>query len=105
MRDRDIVAAATWLRAAAHPTRLKILAELRKGTKCVNDISDLLDRPQPNVSQHLAALREHGLVGFYQRGVSRCYYLMDSARIGDLLEVATRSTPQSEARRTPLEVA
>jgi ArsR family transcriptional regulator, arsenate/arsenite/antimonite-responsive transcriptional repressor len=64
------------LRIIGHPTRLLILAELMKGTKCVNDIRDLLEVPQPNASQHLAVLKENGLVASRKKGVSRCYHLI-----------------------------
>jgi len=45
-----------------------ILEELVKGVKCVNDIEELLEVRQPNISQHLAMLRHGGLVDFYQKG-------------------------------------
>jgi len=75
MEDTQAHAWAPLLKAFAHPTRLMILRQLLGRTTCVNDMTELLDRPQPNISQHLMALRETGLVGFYREGVSRCYYL------------------------------
>jgi len=44
------------LKALAHPTRLQIVAELLKGTKCVTDIQDILPASQANISQHLTVL-------------------------------------------------
>ncbi len=64
-----------FLKILAHPTRLMILEELARGIKCVNDIEELLDVRQPNVSQHLAMLRHGGLVDFNQKGKKRCYFL------------------------------
>ena len=64
-----------FLKMLAHPTRLMILEELVKGVKCVNDIEELLEVRQPNISQHLAMLRHSGLVDFYQKGKKRCYFL------------------------------
>ena len=93
MRDDEALAWGGLLRAFGHPTRLMILAELLKGTRCVNDMTELLARPQPNVSQHLMALRESGLVDFYREGLSRCYYLASPDFIRglfDLLEQETR---------------
>jgi len=75
VRDDEALAWAERLKAFGHPTRLMILAGLLEGTRCVNDLTELLDRRQPNVSQHLTALRESGMVGFHREGVSRCYYL------------------------------
>ena len=101
MRDDEAFAWSQRLKVFGHPTRLMILGELLKGGKCVNDMSELLDRPQPNVSQHLMALRESGLVGFSRDGVSRCYFLArpDLVRgLFDLLERENRSG--SEMGRT-----
>ena len=64
---------ATTLKALAHPTRLQIVAELLKGTKCVTDIQELLPASQANISQHLTVLRHAGLVDFTQNGAQRCY--------------------------------
>jgi ArsR family transcriptional regulator len=64
---------ATTLKALAHPTRLLIVAELLKGTKCVTDIQELLPASQANISQHLTVLRHAGLVDFTQNGAQRCY--------------------------------
>jgi ArsR family transcriptional regulator len=90
------------LRALAHPTRLMILKELANGTKCVNDIRELVGIPQPNVSQHLALLKESGLVTSHKQGVRRCYSLANPALIEGLLSTlgperaaATRRNPAS----------
>lgn len=75
---------ADMLKAVAHPVRILILVELQKGIKCVNDIRDLLQVPQPNVSQHLAVLKHCGLVAFRREGASRCYYLTKPALVKGL---------------------
>ena len=66
---------AELLKALAHPTRLQIVAELLKGTKCVNDIQEILPASQANISQHLTVLRNARLVDFAQDGSQRCYYV------------------------------
>lgn len=66
---------ADLLKAVAHPTRLQIVAELLKGTKCVSDMEDLLPASQANISQHLTVLRNAGIVKYTQSGSLRCYYL------------------------------
>ena len=63
------------LKALAHPTRLQIVTELLKGTKCVTDIQDILPASQSNISQHLTVLRNARLVDFAQDGSQRCYYV------------------------------
>ena len=87
MNDEQAVAWAGLLKAFAHPTRLMILHRLLGGTTCVTEMTELLGRPQPNVSQHLMALRESGLVGCYREGVSRCYYLARPELVRGLFDV------------------
>jgi len=81
---------ARLLRIIAHPTRLMILAELVESEKCVNDIQDLLAVPQPNVSQHLAVLKDSGLVACRKDGVRRCYHLVRPALIRGLFALLPR---------------
>jgi ArsR family transcriptional regulator len=51
------------LRLAAHPVRLRILAELvRHRARCVCDLAADLRVEQPAVSHHLGVLRTAGLV-------------------------------------------
>jgi ArsR family transcriptional regulator len=88
MKTREAKATARLLKAVSHPTRVLILAELLQGTRCVNRISHLLKRPQPNISQHLMALRKSGLVACYREGVSRCYYLAEPDLVRGLLDLA-----------------
>jgi len=74
------------LKVIAHPTRIKILDELRKGVKCVSDIEDFLGARQPNISQHLAILRYYGAVDYFIDGRLRCYFLKDPM-IPEILEI------------------
>jgi DNA-binding transcriptional ArsR family regulator len=65
----------------ADRTRAGILAMLRKGPHCVCEMAAALDERQNNVSNHLARLREAGLVQV-SRGPSdgrRVYYERDEA--------------------------
>ncbi len=41
-----------------HPFRLKILEILGEGRKNVSEIMEIIDKPQPYISQHLRVLRE-----------------------------------------------
>jgi ArsR family transcriptional regulator len=81
------------LSVIAHPTRLLILHELVRGMKCVNDIRELLDIPQPNVSQHLAILKKKGLVISHKDGNVRCYHLAKPKFIKDLFTVLEKKYP------------
>lgn len=68
---------AEFLKALAHPIRLKIISVLIEGKQCVKNLSDLLHTSQPNVSQHLSVLRNKGIVGCKRDGSIVCYYIKD----------------------------
>ena len=80
------VARVEILKLVAHPVRISLLAELKKGVKCVSDLEKFLDISQPNISQHLASLRHAGIIDFFIDGRLRCYFLK-SPIIVDLLEI------------------
>ena len=61
----DIVAR---LKAAAEPTRLRILRLLLNGEFNVKDLTQLLGQSQPRVSRHIKLLAEAGLIERYQEG-------------------------------------
>jgi len=51
------------MRALAHPTRLRLLGELRaRGPQNVGMLSDLVDEAPGSVSYHLGTLAKHGFV-------------------------------------------
>jgi len=81
------------LKALAHPTRLQIVAELLKGTKCVTDIQDILPASQANISQHLTVLRHAGLVNFAQDGSQRCYYVSRPKLASSVIALLTEGEP------------
>jgi len=80
------------LRVISHPVRIAILEELSKGVKCVSDFEEFFEISQPNISQHLAALRHAGLVDFFIDGRLRCYFLKNPLII-DLLEILKKDYP------------
>lgn len=85
--------AANLLRLLGHPVRLALLEELAKAPKCVTDIQDLLEVRQPNVSQHLAVLRQAKIVDFHEDGNVRCYYILRPRLVRDLLRLLGRDYP------------
>ncbi len=56
------------LRAAAEPTRLRILRLLQGGEFNVKDLTHLLGQSQPRVSRHIKLLADAGLIERYQEG-------------------------------------
>ncbi len=73
-------------KALAHPTRLIIVEKLLEGERCVNDIKDLFDVTQPNISQHLNILKYSGIVDFRKKGNLRCYFLKDSEKMKKIIQ-------------------
>lgn len=67
----------------ADPTRAAILDRLNIGPASVGDLVALLPVSQPAVSQHLARLREDGLVTAHVQGARRIYQI-DPAGFGPL---------------------
>lgn len=62
-------------KAIADPKRLLIINELSDRELNVTDLCEALDLPQSNVSQHLAVLRERGVVASRREGTSVLYSL------------------------------
>jgi ArsR family transcriptional regulator len=87
---RSVMHRVEVLRTIAHPVRIQILEELLKGVKCVSDFEDFLEISQPNLSQHLALLRNQGVIDYYVDGRLRCYFLKDPI-IPDLLEILKKN--------------
>ena len=65
--------------AVAEPRRRQILDVLAGGERAVNDLVQLLDLPQPQVSKHLRVLREVGAVDVRDEGRRRLYRLNGQA--------------------------
>jgi DNA-binding transcriptional ArsR family regulator len=65
------------LKCLAQPRRLMILDCLRSGEKSVGELAELLGLSQPNVSQHLAALRAQDIVATRREGNTIFYSLVD----------------------------
>lgn len=77
---------ASVCKGLADPKRLLILNALRDGERSVSEICDAVDLPQANVSQHLAVLREKGLVTARKDG-QWVYYSMSSPKIMQALDL------------------
>lgn len=76
-KQEHIEMAARALKAIAHPLRLKILCVLGEQEACVQEIVDAVGTSQSNISQHLAILREKGVL-LTRKDANRVYY-----RVGD----------------------
>jgi DNA-binding transcriptional ArsR family regulator len=75
---REILdAAGELLRALAAPVRIAIVLQLRESHRCVHELVDALDVPQPLVSQHLKILKGAGVVAGERSGREVLYRLAD----------------------------
>jgi DNA-binding transcriptional ArsR family regulator len=93
---QDYEALASFFKALGHPLRLRILAKTLDGEFCVQDLGDHLDRSQPNTSQHLAVLRERGLVIAERRGKKVCYRAADD-RVAKVIRMAAQAFGRPES--------
>lgn len=64
----------------ANPKRLEILDRLREGERSVGQLAEDMRLSQPNVSQHLAVMRQHGIVVTRREGLS-IYYRIANPKI------------------------
>jgi len=67
----------TALKAAAEPTRLRLLALCAHGELTVSELTQILGQSQPRVSRHLKLLCEAGLLGRQREGTSVWFRLAE----------------------------
>ncbi|PPQ29569.1 ArsR family transcriptional regulator [Rhodopila globiformis] len=72
------------LRAAAEPTRLRLLALAARGTFCVTDFTEILGQSQPRLSRHLKLLCDCGLLDRVREGANVWFALPTGADGGGL---------------------
>lgn len=77
--DEDIESASRSLKAMSHPLRLKILCTLGENEISVQDIVENVGTSQSNISQHLAILRDKGILAS-RKDANRVYYRVGDAR-------------------------
>ncbi|MEZ6136731.1 MAG: metalloregulator ArsR/SmtB family transcription factor [Pirellulaceae bacterium] len=75
---------AEFLRALAHPRRIQILEELRRGERDVASIAKATSLAHSGVSQHLMVLRAHRVVSERREG-RRVIYQLRSEALADWL--------------------
>lgn len=71
--------AARALKAISHPLRLKILCVVGGEEVCVQDIVEAVGTSQSNISQHLAILRDKGVLQT-RKDANRVYYRVADKR-------------------------
>jgi DNA-binding transcriptional ArsR family regulator len=75
LRAELVELTSTLCKALNDPKRLMVLYALAEGARAVGELADAIDASQANVSQHLAMLRDRGLVDTQRQGNRVIYSL------------------------------
>ena len=78
-QDKDIDRASRSLKAMSHPLRLKILCTLGDQEVSVQEIVDSVGTSQSNISQHLAILRDKGILAA-RKDANKVFYRVSDHR-------------------------
>jgi ArsR family transcriptional regulator len=96
---------ASMCKALNDPKRLLLLYALQNGRYTVSELCELIEAPQSNTSQHLAVLRDRGLVEAERQGNNVVYSLRHPKVIDaiDILRgVMSDELERQTALRTPV---
>jgi ArsR family transcriptional regulator len=64
----------------ANPKRLEVIDRLRNGEQSVSDLAEAMKIGQANLSQHLAVMRQKGIVATRREGLN-VYYRLSNPKI------------------------
>lgn len=78
VKERDFSREAEILKVLGHPVRLKIVAGLMSQSCNVKKIWECLGLPQATVSQHLALLKNKGIIDGRREGVEVFYQVVSA---------------------------
>ena len=78
VRDEQVEQASRAMKAMSHPLRLKILCVLGEKEVSVQEIVERVGTSQSNISQHLAIMRDKGVLRT-RKDANRVFY-----RVGDV---------------------
>ncbi len=84
--NKDIERASRALKAMSHPLRLKILCTLGEEEVSVHDIVSRVGSSQSNISQHLAILRDKGILNA-RKDANRVFYRVNDSRTLQLIDM------------------
>ena len=85
-REELFALQAGFCKGMAHPTRMRLLESLRDGEKRVSELAEAAGVTQANASQHLAVLRQFGLLGTRRSG-SAIYYRIRDRRVAEVYDL------------------
>jgi DNA-binding transcriptional ArsR family regulator len=90
-----------FFRVLGHPARIKILELLRDGEQTVGELQAALQLDSSGTSQHLSALKRHGVLDSRRERTS-VYYRVRDPRMFQLLETARQLLTSNLADATSL---
>jgi len=86
----------TILRAAAEPTRLRLLALLAEAELTVSELTQVLGQSQPRISRHLKLMGEAGLLERYQEGSWAFFRLVGGGAAAGLARELVAALPTED---------
>ena len=99
--QNDYIAGAAVFQLLAHPSRLQILDELRRGEACVCHLQTVLNRPQAYISQQLRVLRDANIVVDEKDGLNVYYRIVDAKILKFMDEVLGEALPARSVDNCP----
>ena len=88
-RTESIQQASAAMQAIAHPLRLKILCLIGNAELSVLEIVDAVGTSQSNVSQHLAVLRDTGILAA-RKEANKVFYRIGDPRVLEMIALTRR---------------
>ena len=85
------------LRAAAEPTRLRLLALAARGAFCVSEFVEILGQSQPRLSRHLRLLCDAGLLERAREGANVWFTVPHATSAGALVQALLTRLPADDA--------
>jgi len=95
MDEAFLMDAAQMLKVMGHPLRLRIAQCLEPGELNVGDISQAIGASQSATSQHLKALRMHGLLDARRQGACM-YYRIARPEVYKIIQCVRESAARAE---------
>ena len=85
-KQKDVETASRSLKAMSHPLRLMILCKLGEEEFSVQDIVDNVGTSQSNISQHLAILRDKGILSA-RKDANKVFYKVTDFKTLKLIDM------------------
>src|SRR3954468_5404983 len=84
------------LKAAAEPTRLRLLSLCAHGELTVSELTQILGQSQPRVSRHLKLLCDAGLLDRFREGIWAFYRLAERGALAGLARTLVDAIPAED---------